>query len=332
MRRFTLILVWCTLVTLNSCKDDEVIIAQSPGLADFKGLKVPIPEGVPSEVFSYMETDFQRFFYSQFKNVRSSADFQITLDEFIKYSKPIVDKYPNRTNLSKDDAMVKKIQKDFKHLSEKEIAEQLTKILDYYNQIVVYELMKVLPKVPNNFKGGKLASGYFGTSLNSCEFWLIAQNSGKQDAVKWATETALSWADQDFAGTTSQGKGDAFRHSVWNALMIQKLSDQGYSTNEAIVFTRGFTEAHECNTTDDFDKNMDLHNNAMGATTYPSLTSYSYRWTGCGFLCWGRIAIFNNPGYDNIRQYYRSATNNSVQVYSTSDIQNTSVNILVRIL
>jgi hypothetical protein len=325
------------LLILGSCsKIENVVPEESGGTMIFKGIEVPIPLGVSKEVFKREESDFQKKFFATLPKARTSGEkVAYSLSDFIKFSSPIVDKYPNRSNLVKDPKMAEKLKKDFSYFSEEQLEKHLDVILKYYNQIVAYELLKVLPNMPKTFvkKSSKVTSGYFGTVLNSCEFWDIFWNSGKKGAVERATNNALSWAEQDFPTSTSQGRGDAFRHSLWNALIIQELSDENYPTYEVLPFTADFTTDHECDTQDEFDKNMDLHNNSVGLNYYPSLTTYRYKWTGCGFLCWGRIPIFNNPGYSTLRNFYKNLANNSCnQVFNSTDIQNTNLNTLVRIL
>jgi hypothetical protein len=254
------------------------------------------------------------------------------LDDFVKLSSPIVNKYPNRGNL-KNPEMIEMIKKDF-NFSEKDFDKNLDIILEYYQKVVTYKLLKILPQFNQNskiMKNSKVAS-YVG-GLNSCEFWLVFWNSNKMAAVQLSAAVANNRSSQDYpASWVTNGVGNAFKHSFWTAAIIDILSTQGYPTYEAHTFAYNFTTAHECGENGSLASKMDLHNNAVALNTYPSFVGYSYSFVSCGFLCWGYTPRFNAVGPTACGDFYKNkADSNCVLVFSESDINNTDSNTLVRL-
>lgn len=336
MKKLSIIAVSLSFIFLFSCsKIDEIENDLKPHEEGvIKGLKVSLPQGIPKEVLDWNEADFQKKFYTSVPSGRlgNQKEVKYDLEEFVKFASPVVNKYPNRANIKKME-MIEMIKKDF-GFSEKDFDKNLNTILEYYQKIVAYELLKILPQFnpsPKITKNAKVA-GYIGV-LNSCEFWLVFWNSNKMSAVQLASAFANLRSSQDYPATWgTDGVGNAFRHSFWTAMLMDVLSVQGYPTYEAHAFAFAFTTAHECEENGSLASKMDLHNNAVALNTYPSFVGASYNFTSCGFLCWGYIPVFNSVGPTTCGDFYKNkADNNCVQVFSESDINNADANTLVRL-
>ncbi len=94
-------------------------------------------------------------------------------------------------------------------------------------------------------------------NLNSSEKFELLKMPVNAGKIKENSEKALSEAEKRFPVTSlHNGKGDAFRHCYWSALLTR---DIGVSN------TKSFTDAHENDPKNPLDeKQMDLHNNSVG--------------------------------------------------------------------
>ena len=76
-------------------------------------------------------------------------------------------------------------------------------------------------------------------------------------SFKRAADKARKEAEKRYSGPgLHNGKGDAFRHAYWNALMVKAYGE---------VLAKEFADAHEKNPKQPAkEKTMDLHNNSVG--------------------------------------------------------------------
>ncbi|MEH6892639.1 hypothetical protein V7024_23865 [Bacillus sp. JJ864] len=118
-------------------------------------------------------------------------------------------------------------------------------------------------------------------------------NLAKQHPVEFVTYASCSVQakseSEKYYGESqlTQGNGDAFRHSYWNAILLKGLAGskgRDYGDGRA----KAWTDAHEQNSWG-IDKEMDLHNN----------------W-------FGRMATYNNYGWSNpqLSNHLRGAVRN----------------------
>lgn len=85
----------------------------------------------------------------------------------------------------------------------------------------------------------------------------------------WATVESLLLADENFEEESGgNGLANAYRHAVWNmltALYCSKVS----SPEKSVDWAKKITDLHEeLFQNQDFDREMDLHNNAVGRTLF----------------------------------------------------------------
>ena len=93
------------------------------------------------------------------------------------------------------------------------------------------------------------------TGLNDAEFELALQHPSAAMKVKECTNKALLKTNELFTGKSSvKGDGDAFRHCYWNILMVKAIG---------VELAEAFATAHEADSPDGPDKEMDLYNNRL---------------------------------------------------------------------
>ncbi|WP_373894504.1 DUF6973 domain-containing protein [Virgibacillus natechei] len=126
------------------------------------------------------------------------------------------------------------------------------------NKIVAELIKDSISKNKNNVSDYEIPGW---DSLNDAEKDLAT--SHPIEFTKYATTAnAASNLAQAYYGESQlyQGNGDAFRHSYWNAMLVQELgNDPLHGTQRAQVWT----DAHEA-TSSGIDKRMDLINNESG--------------------------------------------------------------------
>lgn len=88
----------------------------------------------------------------------------------------------------------------------------------------------------------------------------------------WATVESILFSEINFTEAHGgQGVANAFRHSAWN-LLIAKNCAWFTSKEKAVQWAKFTTDLHEeYFPNDDFDREMDLHNNAIGRMVYQQL-------------------------------------------------------------
>jgi len=81
-----------------------------------------------------------------------------------------------------------------------------------------------------------------------------------------ATKEALKVCDSLFGKSHhSNGKENAFRHALWNALICEKTREMTKNDEKSIIWTQKITDLYEKATKNNpLDKAMDLHNNHIG--------------------------------------------------------------------
>lgn len=112
------------------------------------------------------------------------------------------------------------------------------------------------------------------TGMNSQEVALSKQYPSDLPAVYTSSKMANNEAGSRYSSGAYLGNQDAFRHTAWNALLVQRFYRLGKgSVSQVIAKTKMWTDAHENGATkpdglssSQFaeDKRMDLLNNAAG--------------------------------------------------------------------
>ena len=109
-----------------------------------------------------------------------------------------------------------------------------------------------LREVANMHIEDKDEGGYL-TNVNDAELELSIKYPGAAIKVKECTNKALLKTYELFESkSAAKGNGDAFRHCYWNILMVKYIG---------LELATEFAFAHEYNSPDGVDKEMDLSNN-----------------------------------------------------------------------
>jgi len=93
---------------------------------------------------------------------------------------------------------------------------------------------------------------YYPGGTNRTEFWLSIKHPVAAFKVKNCADKALQKSEELY-DDTYKGNGDAFRHCYWNILMVKAIGKD---------LTEKFATAHEADSPEGVDKEMDLNNNS----------------------------------------------------------------------
>lgn len=298
-----------SLITPSS--ESTQVSSSNQSSLTFKGMKINHVANVPEEVLEFSEEDFQNHFVEEInksthsRNITSIDEYSYPDLDQLEEAMNQVDVYvPNFGDLSDDDLTL--IRSVFGELTEDEIFKHLDVIEEYFMLEYQYELISELKDENFTSSGSRV---YYPGRLCGKEFWALFFRYGSVNAVKRASNEALDWAREDFP-TTYRTKGDAFRHCLWNALIVKYYGEKRKNKEKALKLAEVFTNKHEdCSTDDDFDIEMDLHNNVYGRNYIKPLVSV----TGTR-----RNKTFNSPSSVTIRSTLKSrAKNNSRKVATT---------------
>jgi len=96
-----------------------------------------------------------------------------------------------------------------------------------------------------------------GQYLTPAEKWFLITHPFKISTIKKNVDKALAEARKKFSGAGQHnGRGDAFRHCYWSALLARDIGKSG---------AKDFTTAHEgYSGNPSGEREMDLHNNGIG--------------------------------------------------------------------
>jgi hypothetical protein len=309
------LLVFVFALTLFSCKEPEVqestdqVGAGKVEIIDFRGEKVVIPANFPKELLDHSQASFDRYYetVSGSSNSRSfSEGINITYEELLPILIKHNAKFPTITSeegiLEKD---LKRIFSDFPTIeTHKEANDKRVIIYEYYQTLckrdVVLDVIQLENATGKNGRITELSPG----SLTTPEKNHLLLNPG---FAQWYIQAAndVKSLTQTFYGNQDQGnKGNAFKHSTWNALTIRYiLKGSPASENQAIDFTQDGTSKHEQLDNGDqiHDKYtaMDLHNNMSAREWMENETK------------WGIGPLRSMPSVDDIINTMLSRANSS---------------------
>jgi hypothetical protein len=237
----------------------------------------------------------------------------------------ILKKYPSLSKI--DDNEIEKAKKYFPKMDKKQAYENWQTVLDYVEKLIGYDVALEVSQKKKSPKNGRV--NYLMTPLNSCEFWFIAGNARMKSGVE--TASSLAFEKELYAtGESShnyQGRGDAIRHAIWNIYIGKYACDSYGEISKAAEKIKGFTDAHECTSPEGADKEMDLHNNAVGIEYYKMIAQRVK--VGCFLgICNHNVVIGLS---DNT---IADITKGRSLILSTdvTTIQNTNLGTLVRII
>lgn len=294
----TVFVLACTAVFIQGC-EKETLIKNNPSLqsSNEKTVKVgnltaKLPDGYDAKIASFNENDWKKVFN---KKARSKSDNgEITIQELADICQPILDKYPDLSNLS--DQVVSEVSDDFGGISEEVIIENKEIIEDYYMSFATYDIIEAIAEGEGEKAGTSTIGGYvpgpktdpYFDGLNLAELFLLSLNPRYVEGTKAAAQKSAQMTLAYFQ-TTSQPwrtKGDAFRHSLWNVLICKYVAAKNENVSECMAWAKAFTDAHEqtdgnypSTWTDEMklaDHGMDYHNNNIGRELFLS-TAYYYK-------------------------------------------------------
>lgn len=71
-------------------------------------------------------------------------------------------------------------------------------------------------------------------------------------------------------------KANAFRHALWNILIIKKCNHYNNNIKKCIAWTKTITDWHETfSVNKDLERKMDIHNNEVGRNFYPKIRDFT---------------------------------------------------------
>jgi len=302
--------------TFISCRDNVGEIAPlDGGTVSFKGQQVKLPKGFPAEALTYTTTDYEGYFTSSEKGAKAAARVSLSLAEIDEVITPIRSKLPNSSSLDKD--AIKRIKTDFVGISDEKIG-QLSEVIDeYYDKLTSFEAGGVLAK-KSKANGARL--DYFGYRVSLAEIALLLVHPRNVSGTKRASDLAEAYEVERFTNNSQFTRGDAFRHSLFGALVAKYGGENYGEVWKAANWALDFTNAHEDGVPDGVDKSMDLHNNSVGIEYFRRVA-----WVH-------RVNWLDNdvhaPDDNQFKNYLEPKARNGVQVSDPSQIPN-SLDIMV---
>lgn len=162
-------------------------------------------------------------------------------------------------------------------------------------------------------RGGGYGSDSYeigGHSLTSDELWLYIKNPMKVSGSKRAMELATEWTSEYLSSKSDINKNvdnrvDAYRHSVWNALLCQEPGTQFDDVDECLAWAKEASDAHETEGYSSTDRavRMDYHNNGIGRLVYRPYLRVACEWSIFG-LCINHEVV--GASRDETKMMYRT--------------------------
>jgi hypothetical protein len=233
---------------------------------------------IPNEVLSYTN-DYYREYMNPFPN--DSA--VIPSDIFNNIYESVSSRYPSLDfdTLSENTNSLQPIFDDFPNLTQAEVVSGLTDIIAYYEACKVYETVNEVRNYFNSDSSGSNSlnkvqgmaatsdfyDDYFNT--NEEEFWYLLGNWGCIGCAQTAVKRTQNITKEQYPNQGNiLNEVDAFRHILWNALLVRECADKFSKVSDAVNFAKGLTDAHEYGDKkpkhDLRDIPMDFHNNRIG--------------------------------------------------------------------
>lgn len=253
------------------------------------------------------------------------------LESFASKYMEVYSKFPDINN--PDEQVFEQIQKDFFEMEIEEIKKNYSIIVNYYYANIHFQLGLDLANMKAT---GSSQARILEYDLSSCEESFLLGNPMAAVPFYNAWNDAISWTTTLFGlHTVDNGPRNAFKHGVWNALMVDKYIDMydflTFGTNSstkhsfvdnAVALAKEMADAHEdCAGTNPFElaRHMDLRNNHVGR-------EYLHGAYETGFWITG----IRTPDNSEIQTDLYNAANNAVCACTTSmsciwNIPNTSM-------
>lgn len=350
---------------LGSCKDNELTkeipLPQTSEsevgyeLVDYQGLKVTVPKGFPKEALN--PTSFPKY-VDYLKNIGSVANRRVDAGGGADVSKidagylinlmlETKKTYPDISKSPLKDKDLRQIMKDIPSIrNEQDMWKNNDIVFDYYSDLIREEALRKALKDPKAVKSNGrtddailLFAGTFVVYVAWVGWpyaWMLqAQNDADYRVVQDISGGLIPTskplpiaAAKDVDGE----KGNAYRHSLWNALGVKYMIDAGVSKNRALERMRDVATTYEAiqnqwqlfgatnqffwndpqqafgAVPDNLNSAMDLNNNLVGRTYMQANTS------------WGIWQIRSMPSYSQICDEMKNKANSSTNYTSRDDI------------
>ncbi|SKB55900.1 DUF6973 domain-containing protein [Dyadobacter psychrophilus] len=252
----------------------------------FKGERVVIPGNFPKELFHQTQEEFDVYYesISGKGNARTSGEVVlITYEELLPILVKHNAKYPLITSeegiLEKD---LERVFRDFPDITTHEEAnEKRALIYDFYQALCKRDVVAEVVALEGVKRENGRILGPESGGLTTPEKNHLLLNPGYAQWYVQAAQDAINLATTLFGNAVVGNKGNAFKHSTWNALSIRFiLKGSPASENQAIDFTQDGCSKHEQNDNGlqihDKDSAMDLHNNMSAREWMENETSWGF--------------------------------------------------------
>lgn len=317
----TLLPLCMLFLTISSCsKDEESSSSAESNTSDtyeFKGITIANNySNIPTEALEYDSVDFIGLMNT---GLKSSSSSDISLDALGSIDEENLTHYPDYDRLDSTD--VEWIKKDFPTLTETEIYEKIDTIAEYYEQCLRYEMCVDISNYEDDstvLTSSSISLKSYSTSnLSSEEKYFLILHPKAAVAINKATTNAASYAASYYS--TDTGKKDAFRHCTWSTLIAKYYGYAKRYKSKGISMSKKFTNLHETSHWDeaeDYDHEMDYHNNAVGRNYYDDVAvQHKKKRLGIVIKRW-----VTSPSADTMAEYlYDLVENSGVKVDATVD-------------
>jgi len=258
---------------------------------DFKGLKVNHKYESTRESFDFTVEDYQIMLVDQMKTKSNPAgrtskveeiESNITWEMISVIAEKNSTKYPDIWDMNEDDYAV--LKADFPTLIDQQLEENIEIIDQYYENNLRFDIIIDLADTLNvnrETEAGRIIGNciddksYFnGKATCTKEIWFGLWNAQAVKDIKEARDKAIQFEKDLYGDATGLTVGDAFRHSIWNTLIAKYYADRKKDVSKGVEMAKEFTDLHEeCNKicgSNDWDIEMDKHNNFVGRNYFSS--------------------------------------------------------------
>jgi hypothetical protein len=292
-----------------SCQDDtnldKATVAETPFLINFKGLPVNHRFATPIEDLQTNHTEGNlKIMYNKAKNSLAKKNgssyktIEVALPSpeiIVAATNSVIDQFPYENNNDENSSVnMTMIENDFPTLTSEEIANNIEIIDDYYSQnidyVVLNEAAKLQSSTNKSSKTQKTASGFGDAWCTLTKFqnpWNIVVpiatgfifKTGEFSYVLAvyslyvSQADATTFAEQEY-GTTSDNKGDAYKHLMWSSLLAHNYFTVS-SKSTRLRFSEAISYAYEdCSINKADAREMDYHNNYIGRKLWDDNCGY----------------------------------------------------------
>jgi len=261
--------------------------------------KMVMPQGIPKDAITYTVGDYKTLVKTINPVLSANLDTKVNVIDIVlldKATDEVDAKYPVFED-SLTSTTIDMIRATFPEVNDSSLTTHIDTIVGLYDAVKKYDLLVTLNNYVESNGLGK-AADYYPGGLNSQEFWLLFWNmrmlSGTVDATVDARDfTSDEYPDEILWLTPA----DAFRHSIWNALIAKYTGNKHTTVSSAVNWAEDFTDAHENGgpePADALDNPMDFHNNEEGRSYFEDV-GYRKRIKWFWFFGWHYKYVVKAP-------------------------------------